>query len=89
MPPFRMLGDPPSPISMLDPLPPTAFEQRAMEPAPAAYERYWTRIQRIEMATRDRYDAGRLPNQEYLQSKYHLLQAKIWLIEATAKKAGK
>ncbi len=54
----------------------------------AALERHWQRMRLIEEINRVRYDAGRIPIQDYSDCKYYRLQAEIWLIEARGK-AGK
>ncbi len=51
----------------------------------AALEKYWQRLRLIEKVNKARWDAGRLPFKEYLESRYYRQQAEIWLLEARQK----
>jgi hypothetical protein len=51
----------------------------------AAYDRHWATMKEIEDVNKARYDAGRIPVQDYLESKYYRLDAEFHLLEAQAK----
>jgi hypothetical protein len=51
----------------------------------AAYDRHWATMKEIEDINKARYDAGRIPVQDYLESKYYRLDAEFHLLEAQAK----
>src|SRR5262249_52986451 len=51
----------------------------------AALERHWVLTYLIDTVNKARYEAGRIPIQDYLQSRYARLEAEIWLIEAVRK----
>jgi hypothetical protein len=53
----------------------------------AALEQYWAVLWRIDHINQARYVAGRIPIQDLLQSRYHRLEAELWLAQARAKKA--
>jgi hypothetical protein len=55
----------------------------------AAFERHWIFTKQAEEMNKLRYDAGRIPIQDYLESKYFRLQAEIWLVEARDKNTKK
>ncbi len=51
----------------------------------AALERHWQRIRLMDRINQYRYEAGRIPIQDYSESRYYRLQAEMWLIEALRK----
>jgi hypothetical protein len=51
----------------------------------AACERHWEVAWCVNDANRLRYEAGRIPEQDYLMTRHALAEATIWLIEARAK----
>jgi hypothetical protein len=48
----------------------------------AAYERHWIRAKRAEEVNQVRYDAGRIPIQDLLESRYARLEAGLGLLQA-------
>lgn len=46
----------------------------------AALERYWTRMREMELVTHARYNAGRIPQYDYLHTQDHRLEAEGWLL---------
>jgi hypothetical protein len=51
----------------------------------AAYDRHWAMMLEIEVINKARYDAGRIPVHDYLESKYYRLDAEHRLLQAQAK----
>jgi hypothetical protein len=51
----------------------------------AAHERRWLRMKRLEEFEQVRYDAGRIPIQDLLASRYARLEAESWLVQAAGK----
>jgi hypothetical protein len=54
-----------------------------------AYERHWLLTKVIESVNNFRYENGRVPIQDCMQSKYFRLQAEMWLAQVQAKTAGR
>jgi hypothetical protein len=52
----------------------------------AALERHWARCRLIERVNLARYRADRIAIQDYLQSRYFLLEAELWLTQLKRKK---
>jgi hypothetical protein len=52
----------------------------------AILERHWARCKAIEAVNNYRNDQGRIPTNEYLESRWHRLDAEIDLVRALAKK---
>ena len=57
--------------------------------SPQALERHWQRIRQVEVVNKTRYEAGRIPIQDYAESQYYRLEAELWLVEARVRKAKK
>jgi hypothetical protein len=51
----------------------------------AAHERHWIYTKEIENIDRARYEAGRIPIQDYAQGKYYRLDAELRWVQAKAK----
>jgi hypothetical protein len=51
----------------------------------AYYEAYWLYTRETERIDKARYDAGRIPIQDYMQSRYFLLDAQIGLLRTPAR----
>jgi hypothetical protein len=50
----------------------------------SALERYLARAKLIEVVNTERYDAGRIAIQDYMEAKFHRLRAEMWLVQAGA-----
>jgi outer membrane protein TolC len=51
----------------------------------AAHERHWIYTKEIEEIDRARFEAGRIPIQDYAQARYYRLDAELRWVEAKAK----
>jgi hypothetical protein len=51
----------------------------------AAHEEYVALMKKIEDTTKERYDAGRIPGQDYAMIQYYHAEARLWLLEAKGK----
>lgn len=54
-----------------------------------ALERHWTMMHQIEIINQARFEAGRIPVQDFAETKYFRLEAEIWLHQARAKQEKK